>query len=172
MTDDPPQPPGFDEAAFRRMFDETYPRMVAYARRRLTDEADVDDVVSETYAVAWRRRDEPIETGRALPWLYGIAGNVVRNRARARRRRLRLVDRLGSQPTAVGTGDPAERPGADLRQALGRLTFEDQEVLRLVAWEGLSHHDIGTALGCSTNAVGIRLHRARRRLAHELDEAG
>lgn len=157
-----------DEASFRRMFDATYPRLVAYARRRLADRADVDDVVSETYTVAWRRRDEPVERDTPLPWLYGIAGNVLRNRSRAHRRRLRLVDRIGAQPTPVAAGDPAERPGADLRSALDQLTFEDQEVLRLVAWEGLSHAEVGTALGCSTNAVGIRVHRARQRLAAEL----
>lgn len=165
----PMNPSGFaDEASFRRLFDTTYPALVAYARRRLTDQGEVDDVVSETYTVAWRRRDEAVERETPLPWLYGIAGNVIRNRSRAARRRLRLVDRIGSQPSPIGAGDPAERPGADLRSALGRLSFEDQEVLRLVAWEGLSHAEVGTALGCSTNAVGIRVHRARQRLAGEL----
>jgi RNA polymerase sigma-70 factor (ECF subfamily) len=56
-----------------------------------------------------------------------------------------------------------------LRAALQRLSFDDQEVLRLVAWEGLSHAEVAQVLQCSTNAVGIRVHRARQRLEIELD---
>jgi RNA polymerase sigma-70 factor (ECF subfamily) len=85
---------------------------------------------------------------------------------------LRLVRRLEAQPERPSGHDPAERPGAELRSALGRLSSDDQEILRLVAWEGLSHAEAGQALGCSANAAAIRLHRARRRLERAVaDEA-
>lgn len=158
-----------DEAWFRELFDASYTPLVAYARRRVLDLGEADDVVSEAFAIAWRRRHERDRSVSALPWLYGIASNVTRNQTRSRGRQLRLVERLGAQPRPAGVGDPAERPGADLRQALGGLSFDDQELLRLVAWEGLTHAEVGTALGISTNAVGIRMHRARERLRQRLD---
>lgn len=153
-----------DEAAFAELFTDTYQPLVAYARRRSADWSEADDVVSEVFVIAWRRRAELDPAVSVLPWLYGIAGNVLRNQWRSSGRRLKLVDRLESQPDLPAQNDPADRPGAELREALTHLSFDDQEVLRLVAWEGLGHAEIGQILDCSTNAVGIRIHRARQRL--------
>jgi RNA polymerase sigma-70 factor (ECF subfamily) len=85
-------------------------------------------------------------------------------------RRLRLIDRLTSllHPAVLGTPET----GAELEpvlRALARLSETDREVLRLVAWEELSHTEIATVLGLSTANVSVRLHRARNRLARELD---
>jgi RNA polymerase sigma-70 factor (ECF subfamily) len=184
------------ERRFEAIYADTYPSLVAYARRRLPSPSEADDVVAEVYTTAWRRRYDLESIDRSaefdvLPWLYGIAANVVRNHRRSGGRRLRLVDRLRSQPSSVttvaGTAEPARATGSGhstvgvtagpdddtstaIRAALGRLSFDDQEVLRLVAWEGLSHAEAGQALGCTTNAVGIRMHRARQRLAEELGD--
>ncbi len=56
-----------------------------------------------------------------------------------------------------------------LALAMRRLSFDDQEILRLTAWERLAHAEIAEVLGCSVNAVAIRSHKAKRRLAAELD---
>lgn len=155
--------------AFRQFFGRTYPAIVAYARRRVPAD-QVDDVVSEVYTTAWRRRTDLDPGQPALPWLYGVAANAVRNLRRTDARRLRLVGRLEAEPTERLRPDPSDRPGGELREAMQRLPFDDQEVLRLVAWEGLSHAEAGQLLGCSTNAVGIRIHRARQKLEHELNQ--
>lgn len=159
-----------DEAAFRQLFTATYGALSAYARRRSIDPTEADDIVAEVYAVAWRRRADIDREAQPLPWLYGIAANVIRNTRRADNRRLQLVERLQAQPQPGSDGPEAvDTPGDEIREALERLSFDDQEVLRLVAWEGLNHDEAGRALGCSANAVGIRIHRARRRLQVQLD---
>lgn len=160
-----------DDSSFRDLFEETYTDLVAYARRRTRDHADADDIVSEVFATAWRRRADITPGAPPRPWLYGIAGNVVRNHRRAGGRHLQLVDRLENEPRSAADGfapDPADDGAEQLRVALDRLSFDDQEVLRLIAWEGLGHAEVGEVLGCSTNAVGIRLHRARKRLEEQL----
>lgn len=160
------------ESAFRMLFETTYPKIVAYARRRSFDAAGVEDAVSEVYATAWRRRDDLTPGRDPLPWLYGIAGNVLRNQWRSDSRRLQLVDKLEAQPSAGPAPDPADAVdsgAAAIRDAMAKLAFDDQEVLRLVAWEGLSHAEVGQVLDCSTNAVGIRVHRARQRLEQQLE---
>jgi RNA polymerase sigma factor (sigma-70 family) len=58
--------------------------------------------------------------------------------------------------------------GERARQAFERLSDDDRELLSLVAWEGLSGHEIAKVLGCSRGAARLRLHRARKRLAKEL----
>ncbi len=144
------------------------PAVIRYARRRVAP-ADVDEVVAETFVVAWRRLAEVPEP--ALPWLLGVARGVSANVHRAARRRDALRDRL----SAAGPADSGD-PGADtgdvttaVRTALDRLREDDRELLLLLAWDGLTHEDAARALGCSRGALAVRLHRARRRLRAELD---
>jgi RNA polymerase sigma-70 factor (ECF subfamily) len=154
------------DVEFRAAFSATYPELVRYARRRVAA-AEVDDVVSEVFLTAWRRWALRPDPDHPLPWLYGIAANVIRNRVRGQRRRLRLVERLArsSGPGSVPGPEPADTSVVD---AMDVLSFDDREVLRLTAWERLTHAEIAQVLGCSVNAVAIRSHRAKRRLAAEL----
>ena len=62
----------------------------------------------------------------------------------------------------------AREEHAAVLSAVGRLGPGDAELLQLLAWEQLSHAQAAVVLGCSVNAVAIRLHRARHRLADEL----
>lgn len=134
-----------------------------YALRR-TDPASADDVLAETFAVAWRRvRDVPDD---ALPFLLATARRVLANQRRGDERRDALTDRLQAGAAAQA---PA-LPDGTLANALGRLPQSDVELLLLVAWEGLSGAEAARVVGCTTAAVHVRLHRARRRLAHALAE--
>ena len=150
------------ELSFRAAFGATYADVQRYAGRRVAP-PDVPDVVAETYLAAWRRWADCPAPDRPLPWLYAIAGNVIRNHGRGQRRRQRLVERLTHR--RVGVLPAPELPDPELHAALARLSADDQELLRLIAWEQLSHAEIAGILGCSPNAVAIRAHRARKRLA-------
>jgi RNA polymerase sigma-70 factor (ECF subfamily) len=139
-----------------------------YFRRRMPDAAE--DLVTEVFVVAWRRRrDIPPEP---LPWLYGVARRVLANHARGEGRRDALARRAGANAAGAG-GDPAELVGAraELIRAFEALSDRDRELVLLVAWEGLSLDEAATALGCRRNTAAVRLHRARRRLRAELDGA-
>lgn len=107
----------------------------AFARRRVSAAA-ADDVVADVFLIAWRRLDEvPFE---ALPWLLRVTRGVLSNLRRGESRRVALRDRLVSQEPAVVVGDssPIQRESAVLR-ALRSLSGRDQELLLLVAWDGL-----------------------------------
>jgi RNA polymerase sigma-70 factor (ECF subfamily) len=152
---------------FRALFEAHYGHVQAYARRRVTEPADADDVVAETFTIAWRRFHEMPEE--PLPWLYGVARRVLANQRRGRARWLNLIDRLRREPADIATpGDPGE----PVRVALARLKPADQEVLRLSAWEGLTHAQIGQVLGITANAAAIRVHRAKKQLGIELAALG
>ncbi len=70
----------------------------AYARRR-TDPASAEDLVAETFLVAWRRLDRvPAD---ALPWLYATAGRLLANHRRGEARRAALVARAGRERAFV-----------------------------------------------------------------------
>jgi RNA polymerase sigma factor (sigma-70 family) len=172
LEDRSPEPDIYRDR-FERCFDEHYVRIFAFAARRVSGRESAEDVVADTFAIAWRRRDRIPEE--ALPWLYAIAANVIANQYRSSHRRHNLDERLAREASVAAPGtDPADSLGGrdELAAALARLEEAEREVLRLVAWEGLSTGDGARVVGCSPGAFRVRLHRARRKLAKELKTAG
>jgi RNA polymerase sigma-70 factor (ECF subfamily) len=152
---------------FEELFDAHYWPLRAYVMRRCSS-AVVDDIVSETFLVAWRRLDLVGED--PLPWLFAVARRLVANHLRADRRRGALLARLEG---FVGTGVAWEPPAAmnpQLAGAVGSLSAREREALLLVAWEGLDPRRAAQAVGCSPAAFRVRLHRARQRVATALDD--
>ena len=148
------------EQRFERIYAEHREAVRAYVRRR-APEAVVDDEVSETFVVCLRKIDRvPPEP---LPWLYAVARKTLANERRKRARVAPSEVRLVVEPEPVG--------GGALAAAFNRLSEKDREVLRLVAWEGLSLTDAATVLGCSGVACRVRYHRAKSRLASQLEAA-
>ncbi|MEW6583425.1 MAG: sigma factor [Actinomycetota bacterium] len=167
MTDDAPRRDRF-EALYR----EHRRPIVAFAMRRVPADR-VEDVVADTFLVAWRRLPEvPAD---ALPWLYAVAGHVVRNDARAARRGARLLAKAAAQGEATGGAMGVEEADGPLDGPLGAalraLSPTDRETLFLAAWEGVSGRRAATAAGSTRAAFAVRLHRARRRLAGLLEES-
>jgi len=152
---------------FERLFRETYPLVRAYALRRAAPDA-AQDVVADTFLVAWRRLDDvPAD---ALPWLYATARRVLANQRRSAARGAALERRLSGAAGADARADLGDSVAdAELvREALGRLSDRSREALMLVAWEGLDGARAARAARCSKAAFAVRLHRARRQLAAEL----
>jgi DNA-directed RNA polymerase specialized sigma24 family protein len=154
-----------DAARYEATFEQHHRAVLSFALRRTSSEADAEDAVSETFAVAWRRVDRLPEPEDALPWLLATARRVLANQHRGRGRFLRLGLRLGAQPRELPSVHGVATPALE---ALSRMRSEDQELLKLLVWDGLTQGEAGEVLGISANAVGIRLSRARKRFAIEL----
>lgn len=168
-----------DRARLEALYAEHAVAVHAYARRR-TDPASAEDLVAETFLVAWRRLDRvPAD---ALPWLYATAGRLLANHRRGEARRAALTARIGRERAVVagiagvgvaaaGAGGGAEvsDDGERLLRALAALRPVDREALLLTAWEGLEPARAAAAAGCSKATFHVRLHRARRRLAAALE---
>lgn len=120
--------------------------------------------------MAWRRLDDVPAGDAARPWLFGVARKVLANHYRGERRRLALADRLREQVGEVVPGHEPVDPA--LAQAMDRLSPDDRELLRLVAWEELARDEIAHVLGIPRATVRVRLHRARRRLTAQLAALG
>jgi RNA polymerase sigma-70 factor (ECF subfamily) len=150
---------------FEQIFNSCHYAVCAYAIRRVAPEA-VQDVVSETFLVAWRRYAEL--DGEPLPWLFGIARRVVANQLRGSARRDALRKRLHAEPRMSMSGPPSNGRDPKLLNALSELSARDREALMLIAWEELDHRAAASVMGCSTTAFSVRVHRARRKLANAL----
>ena len=150
-----------------RLFLAHFDAVDAYARRR-TDAASAEEVVSETFLVAWRRLDDvPADP---LPWLLGVARRALANQRRGERRRAAVVSRVRDvRADDVRRAGPAL--GSELEAALMALSHAEREAILLIAWEGLTPRQAAAVLGCSAVAFRVRLHRARRRLGAALRSA-
>ncbi|MGH2654622.1 MAG: RNA polymerase sigma factor [Actinomycetota bacterium] len=156
--------------AFAILF-ERYARTVYnYCFRRTSDWDAAEDLTSAVFLEAWRRRDTELLRGSALPWLLGVATNLLRNRRRSLRRYRAALNRVPPpQPYPDHAEDLAsrlddERQMRSTLQALSHLSLADQEVLTLVVWTGLSYKEAAEALGLPVGTVRSRLSRARVRL--------
>ncbi len=145
---------------FERLVASVHEPMQRYALRR-ADPDTAAEAVADSLLVLWRRLDD-VPDAAELPWSLGIVRRTLANARRSQLRQLRLVDRLIAVHPVHARPEP--EGDADLTEALALLKQDDQEVLRLWAWEGLEPREIAVVLEITANAAAIRLHRAKDRL--------
>jgi RNA polymerase sigma factor (sigma-70 family) len=160
-----------DAAGFEALYVAHRRHVVAYCLRR-SPRCDAYEAADETLLIAWRRFEE-IPSGQERAWLYGVARRVLSNQHRGDHRRGRLNRRLAQHRVDAFPDPEAQTLQSAERQVLWgayrRVSADDQEVLRLAAWEELPHDQIGVALDCTAGAARQPLHRARGRLAGEFE---
>ncbi len=152
----------------RQLFADNYQKILSYALRRCSSPDAADDLVGDVFLTAWRRIDDVRAIENPLPWLYGVAGNVLRNQRRSNVRQLNVKAKMRQNIVSEPSFVDDELDTSELMEALSQLPFDDQEILRLCTWESLSHKEIAVVLECSSNAVGLRIHRAKAKLRNLL----
>lgn len=162
---------------FGAIFDRHFTEIHGYLSRRARSDI-ADGLVGDVFRVAFENRSR-YRTDRpcALPWLYGIAANVLRQSQRGEQRRLRLVDKLTSEAAATTTEDESTRSRARAEvamvvDALADLPEPERDAVLLYAWEGLSYDEIATAQDVPAGTVRSRLNRARKRIRERIDDDG
>ncbi len=153
---------------FEALYAANHLPLLGYILRRTGNADDAADVLAETFLAAWRRLDDVPSGAQAKLWLFGTARRVLANHRRGERRRTALADRLRQDLAASYQQPDLGGELAQIAAAFGCLPESDRELLALAGWEGLDPGQIAQVLGCSRNAVRVRLHRARRRFTAEL----
>jgi RNA polymerase sigma factor (sigma-70 family) len=159
-----------DERTLGLLFERHAKAIYNYCFRRIGDWAAAEDLVSVVFLEAWRRRTTLRDPDKALPWLYGIATNVVRNRRRAQRRYAAALGRVPPAPPEPDfTADALARLDDErvVKAALAELATlppAELDVFVLCAWLEVAYEDAAVALGIPVGTVRSRLSRARRRL--------
>ncbi|MDP4013195.1 MAG: sigma-70 family RNA polymerase sigma factor [Candidatus Nanopelagicales bacterium] len=149
-------------------FEDLYRRrcgaVTAYARRRVGLDG-ADEVVTDTFTVAWHKKPN-LRLEDELPWLYATSAHSVSNWRRSQRRQSALFDRICLLQPSVDHLDPsldAVETVSLVSTVLRGMSEADREVLLLVAWEDLSPAQLAVYLGCAEGAARTRVHRARHR---------
>jgi RNA polymerase sigma factor (sigma-70 family) len=164
------------EDQFSQLFDRHAQAIYSFCARRVADLTLAEDLMSITFLEAWRLRARmPSEQdGGDLPWLLGVANNVVRNARRSQRRYRAVLNRLPTSSVAPAAEDQAvaravtESRLRDAFVAISALSEREQEVVMLVLWSGLSYDEAATALEIPLGTVQSRLSRARVKLQFAL----
>ncbi len=160
-----------DERALVELVELATPWLLGVAQGMLSDRDEAEEVVQEAFTIAWRRVDLfDRESGRLIPWLLRITRNRAIDRLRAHRRRVLKVRRMesfqvfGDGSTAPREPDEAARPGWHVHEtvhaALRQLPEDQQAVVHLAYFEGLTHSEIAARLGIPLGTVKTRLRLA------------
>lgn len=145
------------------------PDLLAYFTRRVSPPGDAADLLSETFVVICRRLgDVPAADTEARLWAFGVARKVLSSHRRTSKRRTALVERLREE---LNEGEPGTRDdpiGHRLHLALSTLKPIDQEIMRLVHWEGFSQAEVASILRKPAATIRSRYTRARTALRASL----
>ena len=154
---------------FEPLFDRHYPAIHRFLNAR-AGVSVADDLASETFTVAFRRRRSyDLAHREAAPWLYGIAINLLRNHRRSEEARRRTYMRVAerAEDIAGGVGETFDKNGGVSLALLG-LDEQARDLIVLFAWADLSYEQLAVALELPIGTVRSRLSRARAQLRARL----
>ena len=164
-----------DAAAFEAIYEAYRPRLFGFLVR-LSRQRDVaEDLLEETWVRLVGRAATLTDDARLAPWLFAVARNLYFSWRRSRAVDSNRTSELDPAWPAPERGDsPFEAVArAELERrveaALARLPLRDREVLLLVGVEGLTPSEAAGVCGLPAVTLRARLHRARERLAVEME---
>ena len=159
-----------DDERFTRLYEDTSRDLLAFLLRRCATAEDAADCLAEAYRIAWEKRTRIPADHEARPWLFGVARNIARQTHRGDTRRAATTSALATAAERWYTTPTPE--DSALAAALSELSPVDQEIITMIAADGLPPRDVAAILGLSPNAVRIRAHRAREKLRVQLGDVG
>ncbi len=162
------------------LFDLYYERVYAFLRKSTTPDA-AEDLAQETFIRLLQHPDLESLT-LSISYLLKIAHNLLRRRyARASRLRELLEERAHNEPELSGGVAKARSHGADavnahsagevLETALGLLSRDEEDAIRLIVCEGKSYQHAAQSLGVSVSTINNWKHRGIIKLRRLLGES-
>jgi len=168
-----------DEHALAELIDATAPWLLGVTQSLLSDPDEAEEVVQETYTIVWNRVGQvPSDPGELLAWVLRVGRNRAIDRLRSGRRQRRKSARFVAQGdeshSAVEAVEPNEAgtPGwhvhTSVHAALASLPPEQQIVVRLAYFHGLTQSAIAKHLEIPVGTVKTRLRLAFDKLRPQL----
>jgi len=160
-------PPPFEEAV-KSMERE----IMRFLVRSTGDRDDAMDLFQETWLRAYRAYPTLRSEDGLRPWIFRIASNLCRNRARDRMRRGRVIANESADDGALDYRAPNHLNGGPegalhLKRSIARLPGKQGQALMMRKFAGLEYTEIGTALNCSAESARASVYQALKKLRIE-----
>lgn len=156
--------------AFGLLVEEHQGAVRAFVTARIDDPFEAQDLAQEVFLIAHRKLTT-IDTSQPIrPWLFGIAGNLVRNHRRKRRAtpvggtNEAVLDLLDAEVETLGRSWQESAIGHALETCLSKLGEASRNLIRQRYEEGLGIAEIRGMSGGKHSAITMKLHRIRERL--------
>lgn len=140
----------------------------SWARRRLRNPAEVDDLIQDLFLKALRQGERFCSVNNARAWLFEVARNTLADRLRVARETIELPEDLSAPVEETDTVDDLT---ACLPRVLAELSNEDRDAITQCDLQGVPQADFAAASGLSLSAAKSRLQRARQRLKARMTQA-
>lgn len=144
------------------------PELRNWARHRLHNAADADDLLQDLFLKALRQGDKFCSIDNARAWLFEVARNTLADRLRVARTTVELPDDLASAEHETAVVDQLT---ACLPRVLSELTPDDRDAITLCDLKGMAQADYAKSKGLSLSAAKSRLQRARVRMKAQMTTA-
>jgi RNA polymerase sigma-70 factor (ECF subfamily) len=146
--------------------------IMRFLMRMTRDHEDALDLFQETFLRAYRAYPDLDSEAGLRPWLFKIAANLCRNRARDRARHSRVIAPEADAELADSVvahhsnhaNHVAPGGGLDLRRAIASLPGKQGQAFVMRKIVGLEYSEIGAALGCSEESARAGVYQALRKL--------
>lgn len=153
---------------FDAVFTKLYPSLFRYLQRLTGDDDVAEDIAQESFVRLLR---QPLPEAEVRPWVFTVAMNLVRDRARKNDRRQRLLttapELVRRPPLPDEDAERSERINV-VRQVLSRLPERDRQLL-LMREEGFKYDEIARVIGVAPASVGTLIARALKKFVAEFE---
>lgn len=162
-----------DRRAYGRLLERYWAPLTTYAAGIVGGEDDAKDVVQDVFIRVWRFRSEWSAEGTVGGYLYRITKNLALNASRHGRSEMKRRDQAGDRASRSGPATPHEDLEAtllrqDVDAAIDALPDRRRDVFILSRFHGLSHREIGEAMGISSQTVANQMSAALEELRDTL----
>ena len=157
-----------DKQAFHIIYEQTYGKVARYVGKLVTDETLAEDVLVQTYTVAWQKMANFHGSSRLTTWLIGIARNIAFKEFRKNKFHEPFNETyLAADSTSHLLPEKKDRE-EKMKQALTVLSANHREVLELVFYQGLTYPEVSTLIHIPVNTVKTRVFHAKKALKESL----
>lgn len=159
-----------DSEAFRALYDLSYGKVARYVQKVVGDYSLADDILVQTYTVAWQKSGSFQGSGRITTWLIGIARNIMFREFKKIKYHEPFEEEFGAVDSSSQYRVEIASTNAAVKAALQALKIKHREILELVFYQEFSYVEVAKVMGIPVNTVKTRVFYAKQALKDVLEK--
>ena len=159
-----------DSAAFRQLYELSYGKVARYVQRVVRDDSLADDILVQTFTVAWQKSAAYKGDGRITTWLIGISRNIMFREFKKLKQNVPFEEEYSAADTQSQFRVEIKSTNTALKAALQTLNVKHREILELVFYQDFSYAEVSELIDIPVNTVKTRVVHAKQALKDVLEK--